>query len=163
MASQFSFDIVSRVDMQEVTNSINQANKEISQRYDFKGSVSEIELNEEKIIVHSDDEFKLRAVIDILQSKLIKRNVSLKSLSFGKIEDAAKGTVRQEISLQQGIDKEYAKKINTMIKNSKLKVNSQIQGDQIRVTGKVKDDLQQIMQLLKSENLDIELQFINYR
>ncbi len=163
MATQFSFDIVSQVDMQEVTNSVNQANKEISQRYDFKGSMAKIEINEEKLVLYADDDFRLKAVVDVLQSKMIKRGISLKALDFGKPEDAAKGTMRQEIVLRQGIDKEYAKKINTMIKNSKLKVNSQIQGDQLRVTGKVKDDLQQVMQMLKNEDLDIELQFINYR
>ncbi len=161
--TSFSFDVVSKVDLQELDNAINQANKEISQRYDFKGSVSQIELKEEQLILLSDDEMRLRAVIDVLQSKLIKRQISLKALSYGKIEPAAKGTVRQTVDIKQGIDKEAAKIINNMIKDSKIKVNSQIQGEQLRVTGKSKDDLQTVIQMLKSADLEIELQFVNFR
>jgi hypothetical protein len=164
MAEEFSFDIVSKIDFQELDNAINMSVKEISQRFDFKGSVSSIK-NEEnkKIVVISDDEFKLKNVIDILQNKLIKRGISLKFLDYGKIESSLGGAVRQEISLKQGIPQEKSKQINNMIKDKKLKVQTQIQGDQIRVTSKSKDDLQVVIQMLRAANLDIELQFANYR
>lgn len=163
MADSFSFDVVSKIDMQELNNAVNQANKEISQRYDFKGSVSEIEIKDEGLVLISDDEMRLKAVIDVLQSKLIKRNIGLKSLEYGKVEPAAKGTVRQQVNLKQGIDKDNGKKINVMIKDSKLKVSSQIQGDQLRISGKSKDDLQKVMQMIRNADLEIEVQFINYR
>jgi hypothetical protein len=163
MSGQFSFDIVSKIDLQELDNAVNQANKEINQRYDFKGSISRIERNENQLVLHSEDDFKLKAVIDILQSKLVKRGIGLKSLGYGKVEPAAKGTVRQNIELKQGIDKENSKKINTMIKNAKLKVSSVIQGEQLRISGKSKDDLQEVMQMVKALELDIEVQFMNYR
>jgi hypothetical protein len=163
MSGQFSFDIVSKIDLQELDNAVNQANKEINQRYDFKGSISRIERNENQLVLHSEDDFKLKAVIDILQSKLVKRGIGLKSLGYGKVEPAAKGTVRQNIELKQGIDKENSKKINTMIKNAKLKVSSVIQGEQLRLSGKSKDDLQEVMQMVKAMELDIEVQFMNYR
>jgi len=164
MAAEFSFDIVSKIDFQELDNAINMSVKEISQRFDFKGSVSSIK-NEEnkKIVVISDDEFKLKNVIDILQNKLIKRGISLKFLDYGKIESSLGGAVRQGIALKQGIPQEKAKEINNMIKEKKLKVQTQIQGDQIRVTSKSKDDLQTVIQMLRAANLDIELQFANYR
>ncbi len=164
MAQEFSFDIVSKIDLQELDNAINMSMKEISQRFDFKGSVSSIK-NEEnkKIAVVSDDEFKLKNVIDILQNKLIKRGISLKFLDYGKVESSLGGSVKQEINLKQGIPQEKAKQINTMIKEKKLKVQSQIQGDQIRVSSKSKDDLQSVIQALRAANLDIELQFINFR
>lgn len=163
MASENSFDIVSKVDMQEVNNAINQAQKEIDTRFDFKNSKSSIALEKEEIALASDDEFKLQNVLDILQSKLTKRGISIKNLEYGKVEPASGATVRQKIKLKQGISQDMAKKINTIIKDSKLKVQSQIQGDQLRVSGKSRDDLQRVMQLLKAAELPIELQFINFR
>lgn len=163
MAADNSFDIVSKVDMQEVNNAINQAQKEIDTRFDFKNSKSSIDLDKEDITLTSDDEFKLQNVMDILQSKLTKRGISIKNLEYGKVEPASGATVRQKIKLKQGIAQDMAKKINTIIKDSKLKVQSQIQGDQLRVTGKSRDDLQRIIQLLKGADLPIELQFINFR
>jgi uncharacterized protein YajQ (UPF0234 family) len=164
MAQDFSFDIVSKINLQEMDNAINMSMKEISQRFDFKGSVSSIK-NEEnkKLIVVSDDEFKLKNVVDILQNKLVKRGISLKFLEYGKTESSLGGSVKQEITLKQGIPQEKAKQINNMIRDQKLKVQTQIQGDQIRASSKSKDDLQAVIQLLRAANLDIELQFINYR
>lgn len=158
-----SFDIVSKVDMQEVDNAVNQAKKEISQRYDFKGSKSEIDLKENTITLLADDDYKLKAVIDILQSKILKRNISLKSLDYGKEEPASGGMVRQVINIKQGIATEKGKEINKIIKDTKMKVQSQIQGDQVRVTGKKIDDLQEVIQLLKSKDLGVDLQFVNMR
>lgn len=163
MAKDSSFDIVSKVDLQEVTNAVHQAQKEIEQRFDFKNSKSSISLDGDKITLVSDDEFKLRNVVDILESKLVKRQVSLKALEYGKIQPAAGDTVRQEVKLVQGIAQEKAKQINKVIKDSKIKVTTSIQGDQIRVTGKSKDDLQAVIALLRKEDFGIELQFINYR
>jgi hypothetical protein len=163
MASEYSFDIVSKVEMEEVKNAITQAMKEIENRFDFKGSKSEITLEKEEIVVRSDDEYKLKSVIDILQSKLIKRGVPIRNLDYGKVEPAAGATVRQNIKLRQGVDADNAKKINVLIRDSKLKVKSQIQGDQIRVSGKSKDDLQAVMSLLRGADLPLELQFTNYR
>lgn len=165
MATQFSFDIVSEVDYQEVDNAINQALKEILQRYDFKGSKSEITLNKKDHIINiaSDNDFKLKAVLDILQNKMIKRGISIKALKYGNIEPAAGSSVRQEIKLQQGIEKEDAKKVVKLIKDSKLKVQASIQDEQVRVTGKAKDDLQDVMKLLKETELEFAFQFTNYR
>ncbi|MFS0644546.1 YajQ family cyclic di-GMP-binding protein [Siminovitchia sp. 179-K 8D1 HS] len=163
MAKENSFDIVSKIDMSEVSNAINMAMKEIKTRYDFKGSKSDIRLENDELVLVSDDEFKLSQVKDVLLSKLIKREVPVKNIDYGKTENAAGGTVRQRAKLLQGIDKENAKKINTIIKNSKLKVKSQIQDDQIRVTGKNRDDLQQIINAIRSADLPIDVQFINYR
>jgi hypothetical protein len=163
MASEYSFDVVSTIDMQEVNNAVTQAEKEIETRFDFKGSKSSISMEKNELVVVSDDEYKLKSVIDILHSKMVKRGVSLKHLQYGKVEPAASGTVRQRIALKQGIDPENAKKINALIRDSKLKVKSQIQGDQIRVSGKSKDDLQKVIQLLKQADLPLELQFVNYR
>ena len=158
-----SFDIVSKVDMQEVDNAVNQATKEIGQRYDFKGSKSEITQEKDAIKILADDDYKLKAVVDVLQSKIHKRNISIKSLKYGKVEPASGGMVRQTITLQQGISKEQGKEIITVLKESKLKVQAQIQDDQVRVTGKNRDDLQEAIQLLKSKDLDIEMQFTNFR
>ncbi len=158
-----SFDIVSKVDMQEVDNAVNQAKKEIAQRYDFKGSKSEINLDGETITVLGDDDYKLKAVIDVLQSKIIKRNISLRSLDYGKEAEASGGMIRQVIDIKQGISKEKGKELNKIIKATKLKVQSQIQDDQLRVTGKKIDDLQEVMQLLKGKDLGIDLQFVNMR
>lgn len=158
-----SFDVVSKVDMQEVNNAVNQTIKEIQQRYDFKGSKSTVTLNDDKLTIIADDDFRLKSVIDILQSKMVKREVSLKALDYGKIEAAAGDTVRQVITLKSGISKEKAKDITKLIKDSKLKVQAQYQDDQVRVSSKSKDDLQKVIQLLKETDLDLDLQFINFR
>lgn len=163
MAKENSFDIVSRVDLNEVTNAIQQTKKEIQNRYDFKGSSSEVTLDGEEIIMISDDEFKMNQLKDVLLSRLIRRNVPIKNLKYGKLEPAAGGNVRMRVQLVQGIDRDVAKQINTIIKNTKLKVKSQVQGDQIRVSGKSKDDLQQVIATLKAADLPVELQFVNYR
>ena len=165
MAETFSFDIVSEVDLQETDNAINQARKEIAQRYDFKGTKSTIDLDlkEKKITVVSDDDFKLKAVIDILQNKLIKRGVPLKAMDYGVIEPAAGGTVRQVIGLRVGIDKETARAIVKMIKDTKIRVQAQIMDDQVRVSGKAKDDLQSVMKLIREAELKFAVQFTNYR
>ncbi|WP_410510891.1 YajQ family cyclic di-GMP-binding protein [Paenibacillus sp. BR2-3] len=163
MSSESSFDIVSKMDMQELTNAVHQTEKEIENRFDFKGSKSSLKLEKDALIIASEDEYKLNAVIDILQTKMVKRGITLKNLDFGKIEPASLGTVRQRLGLKQGIDQENAKKINILIRDSKLKVKSQIQGDQIRVTGKSRDDLQQIIQLLRKADLPLDLQFNNLK
>ncbi len=163
MATDHSFDIVSKINLQELDNSIVMALKEISQRFDFKGSKTEIRHEDNKVIVISDDEYKLKSVIEIFQGKLVKRGISLKFLAYGKIEQALGGTARQEITLKQGISQEEAKEINKRIKNLGLKVQSQIQGDQVRVSGKKLDELQTVIQHLKAANMPIELQFTNYR
>ncbi len=165
MAAESSFDIVCKIDMQEMDNAVNQTMKEIGQRFDFKGSKSDIVLDKIKgtLTLSTEDEFRLKALTDSLQSKVIKRGISLKALSYGKVEQAAGGTVRQVITLQQGIPQEKAKEIVKLIKNTKLKVNASIQQDQVRVAGKSRDDLQQIISLLKSNDLEIDMQFVNYR
>ncbi len=158
-----SFDIVSKVELQEVDNAVNQTIKEIIQRYDFKGSKSQVTLESDTIKVLADDDFRLKAIIDILQSKCIKRGISLKALQYGKAESASGGMVRQIITIQQGISKEKGKEINGVVKETKLKVQSQIQDDQVRVTGKNIDDLQEVIKLLKGKDLGVELQFVNFR
>jgi uncharacterized protein YajQ (UPF0234 family) len=158
-----SFDIVSKVDMQEVDNAVNQTVKEIIQRYDFKGSKSQVTMENETVKVLADDDFRLKAIIDILQSKCIKRGISLKALQYGKVEAASGGMVRQIITIQQGISKEKGKEINTIVKETKLKLQSQIQEDQVRVTGKNIDDLQELIRLLKEKDLGVEMQFVNFR
>ncbi|MFQ5525842.1 MAG: YajQ family cyclic di-GMP-binding protein [Thermoanaerobaculia bacterium] len=165
MAKQNSFDIVSKVEMDEVRNAVNQALKEVFQRFDLKGSGSSIELDDKAATLQlgSADEWKLKAVVDILQSKLVKRGVSLKALTYGKIEDAAKGTVKQTVTLQQGIPTEKAKEIVKIIKNAKLKVQAAIQQDSVRVSGKSRDQLQEVIALLKEQDLGIDMQFDNYR
>lgn len=165
MADEHSFDIGCQIDMQEVTNAVNQSMKEISQRFDFKGSKSNIEIDKgnNTIVVTSDDEFKLKNVLDILQGKLVKREVSLKALSYGKVEPAAATTVRQKITLQQGVPIDKAKEIVKIIKDMKLKVSSEIQSDSVRVRGKKLDDLQVIIEKIKGQDFDIHLQFTNYR
>ncbi|HHV71118.1 MAG TPA: YajQ family cyclic di-GMP-binding protein [Clostridia bacterium] len=163
MAKDCSFDIVSEVDLQEVKNAVNQTEKEISQRFDFKGSKSELKLEKNEIEIIADDEFKLKSVIDILQSKLIRRGISLKALSYGKVEPAFSGTVRQIITIQKGISKEKAKEIVSAIKGSKIKVQAQIMDDQVRVSGKKKDDLQAVIKFLKEKDFEVDLQFTNFR
>ena len=163
MADLSSFDIVSKTDMQEVKNAVDQAAKELAQRFDFKGSKSSITLEATDLIIASDDEYKLKSVLDILQSKLVKRGVSLKALSYGALEEALGGTVRQKVTLQQGISSEKAKEIAKAIRDAKLKAQTQIQGDQVRVLSKSKDDLQATIAFLKSLDFGLPLQFTNYR
>ena len=163
MAKDSSFDVVSKIDLSEVTNAVTQAMKEVKTRYDFKGSKSDIRLEDEELVLISDDDYKLGQLKDVLFSKLIKRGVPVKNLDYGKIEGASGGTVRQRAKLVQGIDKDNAKKINLIVKNSGTKVKSQIQEDQIRITGKSKDDLQQVIAAIREADLSIEVQFINFR
>lgn len=163
MAKESSFDIVSKVNLPDVQNAIGNAMKEVANRYDFKGSKSDITLEKDELVLISDNEFKMDQLKDVLVNKLIKQNVATKNIQYTKSEKAAGGTVRQRGKLIQGIDSEQAKKINTLIKNSGIKVKSQIQGDQVRVTGKNKDDLQQIISLIRGADLSIDIQFINYR
>lgn len=160
-----TFDVVSKIELPEVSNAIQQALKEIEQRYDLKNSHSSIELSEKehKVLLQSQDEFKLKAVIDVLEQKLVKRKVPLKGLSFGSVTPAAGSTVRQEISLQQGIPIEKARDIVRAIKDSKKKVQASIQGDFVRVAGKDRDTLQDVIQLLRSADFGIDMQFTNYR
>jgi uncharacterized protein YajQ (UPF0234 family) len=159
-----SFDIVLKVDLQEVDNAINMAQKELAQRYDFKGSKSKIEWDKkEEISIVGDDEFKLKAVLDIVQGKMIKRGISIKNIIFEKIEPSFEGTVRQKLKLQQGIPTEKAKEINKLIKEAKLKVQSQIQDEQLRVTGKKRDDLQEVIGLLRKTDLGLDFNFVNMR
>ena len=159
-----SFDIVSKVDLQEVANAIQQALKEIHTRYDLKDSKSDIQMDEkETLVLTSADEYKLKAVNDILQGKLFKRGVSLKSLTYGSVEPAAGSTVRQKVTLQQGIAIEKAREIVKLVKNSKLKAQASINGDFVRVSGKDRDTLQQIIALIKQSDFGIDMQFTNYR
>ena len=165
MAAESSFDIVCKIDMQEMDNAVNQSIKEVEQRFDFKGSKSDIVLDKLKntLTLTSDDDFKLKNLNDILQSKIIKRGISLKALTYGKVEPATGNTVRQVITLQSGIPQEKAKEIVKVIKATKLKVNASIQQDQVRVSGKSRDDLQAVITKLKSEDLGIDMQFVNFR
>jgi len=165
MADEHFFDVVCNVDLQEVSNAVIQAMKEIEQRFDFKGSKSTIELDKGKALITltSDDEIKLKSVIDILQSKLVKRSISLKALNYGKVEQAAGSMVRQVLTLQQGIPQDKAKEMVKLIKDLKLKVSAEIQKDQIRVRAKKIDDLQTIIAKLKEKDFGIALQFTNYR
>jgi hypothetical protein len=164
MAQDFSFDVVSKLDLQEVENAVNQANKEIQTRFDFKGSVSRMEWDKKEVItLFSDDEQKLKSVIDVLQSKLIKRGISLQALDYQKIEPAEKATVRQPIKMKQGIESEKAKAIVKAIKDAKLKVQASIQGDQLRVSSKSKDDLQATITFIRGQDFGVPLQFTNYR
>ncbi len=165
MASTYSFDIVSEIDLQEADNAVNQALKEIQQRYDFKGSNSSIELDKkDKLIkIDSDNEYRLKQVVDVLESKLIKRGIGLKALKYGDVEQGTKGSARQTITLQSGIDKENAKQITKLIKDQGLKVQAQIQDEQVRVTGKSKDDLQDVIAAIKGADLPFDTQFTNYR
>jgi uncharacterized protein YajQ (UPF0234 family) len=161
--AESSFDIVSEIDMQEVKNAISQAMKEITTRFDLKSSSSSIELAAEEILITSGDESKMKAVRDVLEERLVKRNVPLKALTFGEVEKALGQTARQKVIFQQGIPSDKAREVVKIIKGSKLKVQAAIQKDQVRVTAKSKDDLQAVMQLLKSSNLDIDMQFTNRR
>lgn len=160
-----SFDIVSEINWQEIDNAINQARKEIMTRYDFKGSKSSIDVSqkEKTITLLADDDFKLRAVVDILQNKFVKRNIPLKALKYKPSEEAHSGMIRQLIEVQQGISKDNARMIVKMIKDSKIRVQAAIQDEQVRVSGKSKDDLQSIINTIRGADLDFAVQFVNYR
>jgi uncharacterized protein YajQ (UPF0234 family) len=163
MTQDHFFDVVSRVDMQEVKNAVGQVAREVANRFDFKHSVSHVEIEEDALLLTSDDEFRLNQLVEILHSKLTRRDVSLLALDYGKVEPASKGTVRQRIRLKQGVDADTGRRIIRLIKERGLKVQTQFQGDQVRVTGKSKDDLQAVIQLLKAQELGVALQFVNYR
>lgn len=165
MADQFSFDVVSEVNMQELKNALDQATKEIKQRFDFKDSKTEITLKEKEkeLVIVSDDEYKLKAVIEIVKAKCVKRGVSLKAFAYGAVEPALSGTIRQSVKIQSGLSSEKAKEIAKAIKESKLKVQVQIQGEQVRVLSKSKDELQSAIAMLKGKDFGIDLQFTNYR
>lgn len=163
MAQQNSFDIVSQVDTAEVGNAINQTVKEVRQRFDFKGSSANVVLEKTELLLTAEDETKLRNMNDILQQKLVRRTVPLKALSYGDIEPAAGGTVRQRVQIQQGIPQEKAKEVVRFIKDSKVKVQASIQGDVIRVSGRDRDTLQEVIALLKNKDFAIHMQFTNYR
>lgn len=159
-----TFDIVSKIDLQEVSNAIQQAMKEVTTRFDLKDSKSNIELEgKDAIILHSADEFKLKHVNDVLQQKLVKRGVALKGLTYGAVESSLGGTAKQKITMQQGIPIEKARDIVKLIKNSKKKVQASIQGDLVRVSGKDRDSLQEIIALLRQQDFGIDMQFTNYR
>jgi len=163
MAKENSFDIVSKTDYAEVTNALNQTNKEISQRFDFKGSRATVDLQDKDLLMSAEDETRLRNMNDILQSKLLKRGVSLKALDYQKIEPAAGGTVRQLVKVQQGIPIEKAKEVVRFIKDAKFKVQASIQGETVRVSGKDRDTLQEVMAKLKANDFGIDMKFDNYR
>jgi cyclic-di-GMP-binding protein len=164
MAKQdFSFDIVSEVSMPEVANAVDQARREIAQRYDFKDTGTSLSQDDQLIEVRSSTEDRLNAAVDVLKERAVKREISLKALSFGPIQPAAKGTVRQSINVNVGLSDEKAKEIVKFIKGLKVKVQSQIQGDQVRITGKAKDDLQQVIQAIRGEDFGVALQFTNFR
>ncbi|HEY0514243.1 MAG TPA: YajQ family cyclic di-GMP-binding protein [Thermoanaerobaculia bacterium] len=163
MAAENSFDIVSNVDLQEVRNAVQQAEKEIGNRYDLKKAAADLRLEGEEIVLEAADDFSLQQALDVLQSKLVKRGVHLKSLRYGKIEAASGSRARQKITLQQGIPQETCKKLVAEIKARKLKVQAAIQGDTVRVSGKNRDDLQTVIAVLKAMDLDVPLTFTNYR
>lgn len=163
MAKENSFDIVSKTDYAEVTNAINQTTKEVSQRFDFKGSKATVELNGKDLIMSAEDETKLRNMNDIFQGKCVKRGISLKALDYQKIEPAAGGTVRQAVKIQQGIPIEKAKEVVKFIKDGKFKVQASIQGETVRVSGKDRDTLQEVITKLKATDFGIDMQFDNYR
>jgi len=158
-----SFDVVSKVDVQEVANAIQQALKEIHTRFDLKDSKSNIEQEKDAIVLHSADEYKLKAVNDILQQKLVKRGVSLKALTYGPVEPAAGGTTKRRVTMQQGIAIEKAREIVKLVKDSKKKANASIQADLVRVSSKDRDTLQEVIALLRGHDFGIDLQFTNYR
>ena len=165
MPEQNSFDVVSKVDMQEVKNAVDQALKEIHQRFDFKGTKTELTLKEKEgeLVIISDDDYKLKSVVDIVKAKLIKRSVSVKAFTFESVEPALGGTVRQLAKIQSGLSTEKAKEIAKEIKDGKFKVQTQIQGDQVRVLSKSRDDLQLVIGFLRSKDFGVDLQYINYR
>jgi uncharacterized protein YajQ (UPF0234 family) len=163
MAKENSFDIVSKTDYAEVTNAINQTSKEISQRFDFKGSRASVELQGKDLLLAAEDETKLRNMNDILQGKLVKRGISLKALDYQRVEPAAGGTVRQLVNIQQGIPGDKAKEVVKFIKDGKYKVQASIQGDTVRVSGKDRDTLQEVIAALKGKDFGIDMKFDNYR
>ncbi|MTK12651.1 MAG: YajQ family cyclic di-GMP-binding protein [Clostridiaceae bacterium] len=163
MAKDSSFDIVSDVNMQEMDNSVNQAMKEIEQRYDFKGSKAQIVLEKDSLKLNAEDDYKINAMLDILRGKMIKRGISIKCLNPGKIENAFSGTLKQDVEIQKGLSKEKAKEVAAYIKELKLKVQAQIMDDKVRVSSAKKDDLQLVIQNLKSKDFGVDLQFINLR
>ncbi len=165
MAQQHSFDIVSEIDLQEVDNAYNQAVKEIQTRYDFRGTKSTVEFNrhERQLVILADDDFKRKAIIDILSSRLIRRGIPIKALDYGTIEEATHGMLRQVVTLQAGIEKENARAIVKLIKETKIRAQAQIMEDQVRVTAKDIDDLQRIIALLKEQDFPFAIQFKNYR
>ncbi len=163
MASESSFDVVSRVDPQELDNALNQTRKEIENRFDFKHSKTSIEFDGKKITLISDDELKMRNVVDILKSKAVRRSIDIKAFDFSEVEPAAGSTVRQSVTLRSGIPKDQSKTLLAHIKALGLKVNAQFQDEQIRVSGKSKDDLQKVMASLRSMEFELPLQFVNYR
>ncbi len=159
-----TFDVVSEVDMQEIRNAVDQASREISTRYDFKGTDSSVELTEKTIELHSESDQRLKALVQVLEEKLVKRKVSLKALDYGKIEEASKGTVNQTVTLSVGINQEKGKEIGKFVKELGLKgVSHQIQGDQLRVSGKKRDDLQSAIEAMRNHDFGIPLQFTNFR
>ena len=163
MATECSFDVVSKVDLQEVDNAVHQTMREVGQRFDFKGSKAAVTREENALQLAAEDEFTLRQLTEILETKLVKRQVPLKAISRGKVEPAAGSTVRQRLDLQQGIPIEKAREIVKLIKGLKLKVQAQIQADQVRVSGRDKDELQTVIQFLRQQELDIHMQFTNDR
>jgi len=165
MASQFSFDVVSEVEQQELDNAINQAKKEVEQRYDFKGSNTTIELDQKEHLIklHTSDEMKLHALGEIINGKMIKRGISLKALEYGKEEQAGGSTIRQTIKIKNGLEGEQAKQVTKTVKDLKMKVQAAIQGDAVRISGKSKDDLQEAIQILKTQTFDFPIQFTNFR
>lgn len=163
MAKDSSFDVVSEVNFQEMDNAVNQAMKEIEQRYDFKGSKAQITLEKDSVKLNAEDDYKIKALLDILIGKMIKRGISAKALNPGKIENAFNGTLKQNVEIQNGLSKEKAKEITAYIKELKLKVQAQIMDDKVRVSGAKKDDLQLAIQSLKSKDFGIDLQFANLR
>jgi uncharacterized protein YajQ (UPF0234 family) len=165
VADHFSFDVVSEVNMQELKNALDQATKEIKQRFDFKDSKTELTLKEKEkeLVVVSDDEYKLKAVQEIIKTKCVKRGVSLKAFTYGAVEPALSGTVRQAAKIQSGLASEKAKEITKAIKDAKLKAQAQIQGEQVRVQSKSKDELQAVIAFLKQKDFGVDLQFVNYR
>ena len=163
MAKDNSFDIVSKTDYAEVTNALNQTTKEISQRFDFKGSKATVELQQKDLMLSAEDDTKLRNMNDILQSKLVKRGISLKALDYQKVEPAAGGTVRQLVKVQQGIPTDKAKEVVKFIKDGKYKVQASIQGETVRVSGKDRDTLQEVIAALKGKDFGIDMHFDNYR
>ena len=163
MAKENSFDIASEVDYAEVTNAINQTVKEVGQRFDFKGSKATVELEDKNLVLSAEDDTRLRNMNDILQTKLVKRNVPLKALAYEKVEPAAGGTVRQLVKIQQGIPTDKAKEVVKFIKDEKFKVQASIQGDTVRVSGKDRDTLQEVISALKKKDFGIDMQFNNFR
>lgn len=163
MAKSNSFDVVSKTDLNEVRNAVNQVMKEVRTRFDFKGSSSNIQLENEGLVLVAEDDYRLRSLTEILEQKLVKRGVSLKALSFGKLEDASGGTVRQQITIQQGIPTEKAREISKFVRDLKLRVQASIQGDMVRISGRDRDTLQTVIRELKEKDFGIDMHFTNYR